>query len=478
MSATDIDDDKAAPQSDTAFSPWLSQAAILVVDDEPGMRNFLLRALTPRCARVEVAADTAAAARLLNASHFDLVILDNIMSGRRGLEWLDELRRDGFPTEVILITAFADLETAIAALRAGAADFVLKPFRTNQILNAIARCLDRAELRRENFVLRRALPRMSAEAGRLVGRSPQIQQLREIVARVAALPTTVLITGESGTGKEVTARALHDASRRAGKPFVPVNCAAIAPDIIESELFGHVKGAFTGAVADRPGCFKAADGGVLLLDEIGDMALEVQAKLLRVLQEGEVTPVGSHCPQKVDVRVVAATHRDLAQAVRDGRFREDLRYRLDVLSVRLPPLRERLADIVPLAEHFLRLAAAPGPAKRLSAEAARALLAYDWPGNVRELRNAMERCHALQRGAVIAQVELPGAGSVGNAAEGIGGLPADWYDGTLPEAVERLEKLLLQHALAAAGGNRSMAARQLGIHRQLLYTKLAQYGLE
>ncbi|MBO9642708.1 MAG: sigma-54-dependent Fis family transcriptional regulator [Pseudacidovorax sp.] len=449
-------------------------ADLLIVDDDAAFADSLRETLESLGHAVQTAPGGEEGLALLGAHRFDLVFLDHRMPGMDGLQTLAAMNaRLARRPPVIVLTAHAGSAGTIEAMRLGAFDHLAKPISRDAVVDAVRRALASA-----TPASAAPAPQPVADDGELIGVSEAMREVHKRIGLAAGSRAPVLVIGETGTGKELVARALHRHSDRADGPFVAVNCAAIPKDLLESELFGHVKGAFTGAVAERAGCFKAANGGVLLLDEIGDMALEVQAKLLRVLQEGEVTPVGSHRVQKVDVRVVAATHRDLAQAVRDGRFREDLRYRLDVLSVRLPPLRERLADIVPLAEHFLRLAAAPGPAKRLSAEAARALLAYDWPGNVRELRNAMERCHALQRGAVIAQVELPGAGSVGSAAEGAGGLPADWYDGTLPEAVERLEKLLLQHALAAAGGNRSMAARQLGIHRQLLYTKLAQYGLE
>lgn len=309
----------ADPAPDVTFSPHLAESAVLVVDDEPGMRNFLTRMLESRCRHVAEAADVATAARLLEATPFDLIILDNIMAGRSGLDWLKELRATGFYREVILITAFADLETAIEALRAGAADFVLKPFRSNQILNAIARCLDRARLSRENFVLRRALRTPGASAGpsTLVGDSLSIHAVRTMVARVAPMPTTVLVTGESGTGKEVTARALHTSSPRADKPFVPLNCAAISPDIIESELFGHLKGAFTGAASSREGLFFYAQGGTLFLDEVGELPLGLQAKLLRVIEDKKVRPVGAEREVPVDVRLVAATNCDLKEMVAD-----------------------------------------------------------------------------------------------------------------------------------------------------------------
>jgi DNA-binding NtrC family response regulator len=286
----------------------------------------------------------------------------------------------------------------------------------------------------------------------------------------------VLITGETGSGKEVVARALHRHGRRAAKPFVAVNCAAIPSELLESQLFGHARGAFTGAVADRLGSFREADRGTLFLDEIGDMGLPMQAKLLRVLQDRVVTPVGGRAAE-VDVRILAATHRDLARAVREGKFREDLFYRLGVVPVRLPPLRDRLADILPLAEHFLALLPADRRVadRRLSAGAAARLLAHPWPGNVRELRNAIERAAALARRPVLTADDLFFLGEPSGAAEPAG---EDWLAGELPAAVARLEGEMIRRALAAADGNRTEAARRLGIHRQLLYEKLRKYGME
>jgi two-component system NtrC family response regulator len=278
---------------------------------------------------------------------------------------------------------------------------------------------------------------------------------------------TVLITGETGTGKEVVARAIHRHGRRGRRPFVALNCAAIPAELLESQLFGHARGAFTGAVADNLGSIRAAEGGTLFLDEIGDMAAPLQAKLLRVLQERVVTPVGGK-PVPVDVRILSATHQDLAAAVRLGRFREDLFYRIGVVPLHLPPLRERLADIVELAEHFLAQFATPS--RRLSAAAAARLLAHDWPGNVRELRNAMERLAVLGRRPVVAAEELDFLRPRRAAAEDV---PAS----DLPGAVERLERAMIGRALAETGGNRSEAARRLGIHRQRLHEKLRQYGL-
>lgn len=453
-----------AGSTDIYFSPLLAHAAILVVDDEPGMRSFLVRTLASKCRHVAEAANTAAASRLMDKTHFDLIVLDNIMEGVSGISWLAQLRETGFFGEVILITAFADLETAIEALRAGAADFVLKPFRTNQILNSIARCLDRARLRRENFVLRRELntvPHAVGEANGLIGRSKEIVKLREIVARVAPLPSTVLITGESGTGKEVTARALHKLSARADKPFVPVNCAAIAPEIVESELFGHVKGAYTGAASSREGLFFYAQGGTLFLDEVTELPLAMQSKLLRVIEEKRVRPVGAEREAPIDVRVIAATNSDPNEAVAAGRFRQDLYYRLNVMLIALSPLRARPADIAPLAHMFMsqlsvKLGVAP---VELDADALRELELYAWPGNARELRNVIERSLIL---GGFPHDQLPGAGA-----------PAE----VPPDSLEALGKQHILKVLELTGGNRADAARRLGISRKTLDRKCAQWNV-
>jgi len=389
-------------ERDPEFGPWLAQASILVVDDEPGMRNFLIRTLAPRCKRIEEAADTEEASRKLDQHHFDVVILDNIMPGKNGVDWLVEQRAIGFFADAILMTAYADLETAIQALRAGAVDFVLKPFRSNQILNAVARCLDRMRLQRENFVLRYEL-RASSEhillRDKLIGESVAIRQVRDTIARVAPLPTTVLLTGESGTGKEVAARSLHALSDRASKPFVPVNCAAIPPDMIETELFGHLKGAFTGAEATREGLFMHAQGGTLFLDEIGEMPLATQSKLLRVIEDRRVRPVGAEREVPVDLRFVFATNADLEKQVEQGRFRADLFYRINVMQLHLPPLRDRDGDALELADLFMnKLSQQLGmPPVAIDAPVRAALSRYAWPGNVRELRNLIERSLILGR---------------------------------------------------------------------------------
>ncbi|ABM30784.1 sigma-54 dependent transcriptional regulator [Paracidovorax citrulli] len=457
-------------------------ARILAVDDDAAFRESLVETLQGLGHEVHEAASGDEALRQAGRHRYAAIFLDHRMPGMDGLETLAALaaRVPELPP-VVVLTAYASGSGTIEAMRLGAFDHLTKPVGRAAVIEVLERAL------RSRAEADAAPPAPAARAGadeadgELIGVSEAMREVHKRIGLAAASEAPVLVQGETGTGKELVARALHRHSARSAGPFVALNCAAIPKELLESELFGHVKGAFTGAATDRPGCFRAADGGVLLLDEIGDMAPDVQAKLLRALQEGEVTPLGSHRPVKVDVRVVAATHRDLTAAVREGRFREDLRYRLDVLQIALPPLRERLADIVPLAEHFLRRAAAPQPAKRLAPDAARALLAHGWPGNVRELRNAMERVQALQRGPVVGAADLdlgPPPASAAASGTDDGALPQDWLDVPLPEAVERLERQLIAHALEQARGNRSLAARRLGIHRQLLYSKLAQYGME
>lgn len=456
------------PDGDPEFGPWLAQASILVVDDEPGMRNFLMRTLGPRCKRLEEAADTEEATRKLDQRHFDIVILDNIMPGKSGVEWLAEQRAIGFFADTILMTAFADLETAIQALRAGAADFVLKPFRSNQILNAVARCLDRVRLQRENQVLRyqlRAAADQMLLRDRLIGESDAIRSVRETITRVAPLPTSVLLTGESGTGKEVAARSLHSLSDRADKPFVPINCAAIPPEMIESELFGHLKGAFTGAERAREGIFMHAQEGTLFLDEIGDLPRPMQSKLLRVLEDRRVRPVGSEREVPVDLRFVFATNADLEKLVQEGLFRADLYFRINVMQIHMPPLNERGDDVNDLANLFMaKLSRQLGMPPVPFDDAARlALGRYDWPGNVRELHNFIERTLILGR--------FP--------SEQIGLLPQP-RDNAPKIATDSLAEVQRQHILSVlreVRGNRDEAARRLGISRKTIDRKSAAWDV-
>ncbi|WP_211091352.1 sigma-54-dependent transcriptional regulator [Pseudothauera rhizosphaerae] len=454
--------DRTLPSSPPpAGEPRWQDYAVLVVDDEAGMRSFLERALSARGCTVAVAESAEAGAALLAQRHFDAVVLDIALPGKPGIAWLHELRDSGFSGDVVLITAFADMETAIDALRAGASDFILKPFRVDQIVNSLRRCFERARLARENFVLRRELADLSGKVDGLVGRSPAMQHLCALLKRVAPTPATVLILGESGVGKEVAARALHQMSPRAERPFVPVNCAAITPELIESELFGHVKGAFTGAADNRHGLFYYANGGTLFLDELGELPLPLQTKLLRVLEEKRIRPVGSAKEVPVDVRVVAATNRDLRTEVAAGRFRQDLYYRLEVMTLTIPPLRERPEDVALLAAHFnTQLAQRLGlPPLALGDEALRRLAAYAWPGNVRELRNLIERSLILGHLPLDADAAIPGAGEA------------------LPVSLAEVEKRHILSVLAACRGNKSRAADLLGVSRKTVERKCVEWGM-
>ncbi|CAO3438758.1 Sigma-54 dependent response regulator [Azospirillum doebereinerae] len=440
--------------------------SVLVVDDEEGMRSFLSRALERRGWRVETAGSAEDGARVLERVHTDLVILDIALPGRSGLDWLKELVGAGFAGEVILITAFADMNTAIDALRAGAADFVLKPFRIEQILNSIDRCIERARLTRENFALRQQLSKRKAGSDEIVGQSDAMTRLRALVRRVAPTPSTVLIQGESGVGKELVARALHELSPRAACPFVAVNCAAISADLIEAELFGHAKGAFTGARDSRKGLFYYAHGGTLFLDEIGELSLSLQSKLLRALEERRIRPVGSEQEVPVDVRVVTATNRDLKAEASKGRFRSDLFYRLEVMTLTIPPLRQRVADVPELTALFmrhlsLRLAVPPLP---VTPDVTHALMAHSWPGNVRELRNFVER--SLLFGEFPLN-DLAGAGAPDAAPAELAVLP-----------LAEVEKRHILTVLAQCGGNKTRAADLLGVSRKTLDRKCAEWGVE
>jgi DNA-binding NtrC family response regulator len=439
--------------------------SILIVDDEQGMRNFLVKTLVPRCHFVMEAGSAEEGSELLGAHHVDLIILDISLPGKSGVAWLKELRDQGFSGEVILITAFADLDTAIEALRAGASDFILKPFRVPQILNAVKHCYERSRLARENYILRRSLPAGVAQRGGLIGRSRAIEQLTESMRRMAAVNSTVLLQGESGTGKELVARALHELSARAQGPFVPVNCASMSPELIESELFGHAKGAFTGAIKAHDGLFYYAQGGTLFLDEVAELPLALQATLLRALEDLKIRPVGSQQLLPVNVRIVAATNRSLAGEVASGRFRKDLYYRLQVVELTLPPLREHKQDIPDLVAHFMaQLAPSLGVEPLAISEQEMAyLMQYEWPGNVRELRNLIERSlilGTLNVSALYAQPTL----AAQQATEGTTDL-------------HTLEKQHILSVLDSVNGDKTRAAQLLGISRRTLERRVAEWAV-
>lgn len=425
-----------------------------MIDDEPGMRNFLTKIISPRVKHIEHAASAKEASQKLDDAHFDLVVLDNIMPGGTGLEWITAQRRKGFFADAILITAYADLETAIAALRAGISDFVLKPFRANQILGAISRTLDQKLLRRDNALLRREL---YADIGRdeLLGRSDAINAVRSIIDRVAPLPTPVLFTGASGTGKELAARHLHRVSNRHDAPFVAVNCATITPDRIAPELFGVVEG----DDLLKPGLLLLADGGTLLFDEVAQMPDAVQAALLRVLEDKRLRPVGAEREIPFDLRFLFATNANLERAVEEGRFRRDLYHRVNVMRVDMPPLSERSEDIVELAAGFMKhfANALAMPSLELDEKVLLKMRRYDWPGNVRELKNLIERSVIL--GA------FPEEFSGGGALSGV-------------QAIENLDLVTqrhIMHVIDVCDGNRAEAARRLGISRKTIDRKMATW---
>lgn len=444
--------------------------SILVVDDEQGMRNFLVKTLVPRCQFVMSAGSAEEGAEMLRGHHVDLIILDISLPGRSGVAWLKELREQGFSGDVILITAFADLETAIEALRAGASDFILKPFRVPQILNAVKQCYERSRLARENYVLRRSLPTPADGANGLIGVSPAMAQLTHALRRVAPVNSTVLLQGESGTGKELAARALHALSPRASGPFVPVNCASMSPELIESELFGHARGAFSGAVKARDGLFHYAQGGTLFLDEVAELPLALQATLLRALEDLKIRPVGSEQLIPVNVRIVAATNRSLAEAVRAGRFRKDLYFRLQVVELTLPPLREHKDDIPHLVAHFTaQLAPVLGVEPlTLSATEMDYLMQYDWPGNVRELRNLMERS------LILGALNVSALYSLSRPADDVPAAPGDAPHATDLQTREKQHILLV---LDSVQGDKTRAAQLLGISRRTLERRCADWAI-
>ncbi len=451
--------------------------SILVVDDERSLREFLSICLTRAGHKVAAADDPQVALKTVAAQAVDLVITDLRMPGSMdGLGLLDEVKKRHPEVQVVVMTAFASTETAIAALKRGAYDYLTKPFKVDEIQVVVERALERQALVRDNAALRSKVQdayRLSA----LLGRSGPMQRVFDLIRKIAPTKTNVLITGESGTGKELVARALHAEGSRAGKPFVAVNCGAIPDTLIESELFGHVRGAFTGAATAKEGLFAAADGGTLFLDEIAELPMAMQVKLLRALQERKVKPVGGTDERSVDVRVVAATNRDLEAEVAQGGFRQDLYYRLNVIQVHLPPLRQRRDDIPLLVEHFVKRYSAE-LAKRMtgvSPEALSALCAYDYPGNVRELENVVERAVTLEPSAVIQRSSLPELGGRGAANVPAVELPLEGVE--LDRLLADYERDIVMRALKQTGGVRKEAARLLGITFRSLRYRLEKLGI-
>ncbi|MCE9669278.1 sigma-54 dependent transcriptional regulator [Myxococcus stipitatus] len=443
----------------------MSSARILVVDDDPQARDLLQR-LLGTLGSVAQAPHPKAAAEKLAESAYDLVLTDMAMpEPGDGLKVLQEVKAHLPDTPVIVVTAFGNIEGALDSIQQGAFDYLAKPFDVDAILRVARRALEQKRLVEENRSLRQQVDRSA-----LVGRSPALLEVYKQVARAAASNVPVLITGETGTGKEMVARALHKRSPRASGPFIPVDCGAITESLMESELFGHAKGSFTGASGARRGVFEEANGGTLFLDEIGDVGMKVQSQLLRVLQEGEIRRVGESVPVKVDARVVAATNKDLKERVAEGLFREDLLYRLDVVHLHLPPVRERREDIPSLVQHFAARHARGGASPVVTPEAMARLTAYDWPGNVRQLENVVARALALNVTGVLGPQDFPEP--IGDAPKRLTGLAGD-----MPSLAE-LSRRYAAHVLQAVGGNKSEAARLLDVDRKTLYKLLEASGAE
>jgi two-component system response regulator AtoC len=454
-------------------------ARVLIVDDERKMRRVLQILLEQLGVESVPAADGEEALERFSAEKIDLVLTDLKMPGMSGVELLSRIRTLDPDVPVIVLTAHGTVQTAVEAMKQGAFDYILKPFDVQAIELIIRNALEMRQYRTENRFLKAQVPATSVFEN-LVGGSAAMQAIYDLIRQVAPGKTAVLITGETGTGKELVARAIHSLSPRRDKLFVPLNCAAIPQELLESELFGHVRGAFTGAQAERTGKFELADGGTLFLDEIGDMAYPLQAKLLRVLQEGVIERIGSNKPIKIDVRVVSSTNRDLAAAIRESQFREDLYYRLNVFHVHLPPLRERREDIHHLAEFFLtELGREMGKGGlTLTADAPAVLERYEWPGNVRELRNLMERaavlCTAPQVDGNMIRLLLPPAPTEPAAEDAP---EATSNNLQLEPAVEEVERKLILRALGVASDNKAEAARLLGVSERTLWYKLKRYAL-
>jgi two-component system response regulator PilR (NtrC family) len=449
---------------------------ILIVDDETSMREFLSILLGREGYVVETAADADSALTILSERSFDLIISDVKMPGLDGIALLERVKRSWPDTAVLMITAYSTAEDAVEAMKMGAYDYIAKPFKVEELKILVRNALEKLDLKKENFRLRKEVrDRFSG----FVGKSRTMRDLYSLIEKVAASTSSILIVGESGTGKELTARALHEHSPRKDKPFVAVNCGAIPDTLIESELFGHKKGSFTGAIADKPGLFEQAEHGTLFLDEVGEIPLLLQAKLLRVLQEKEFRRVGGSESLKSDVRIVAASNRDLEEQLREGTFREDLFYRLNVIMLRMPPLRERAEDIVPLIEHFFRKFTGKecnGPVA--TPEALKVIMSYPFPGNVRELENMVERCTVLGEPLLDGDSLPHQMLSFTRRAEiqGVADLPEEGLH--LESYLDAIEKRYLTLALQRRNGVKKRAAELLGLTFRSFRYRLAKFGMD
>jgi len=455
-----------------------SSPKILVVDDEPGIRELLSIMLSSEGYDVSTARDYNTALTKFQQNDFDIIIADIMMPGKSGIDLMKAIREKDPDIPIIIITAYASINSAIEALRLDAFDYITKPFSVDQIKFIIKRALDVRKLKVENRLLKQKLTKTEAIDG-FIGTSKSAQKIRELVKKIAQTESTVLITGESGTGKEIIARAIHELSPRSDGPFVSINCAAVPETLLESELFGYKKGAFTGATKDKIGLFAAADGGTFFLDEVAEMPLPIQAKLLRILETYEFVPLGSTTPVKVDIRLVAATNKNLKELVDQNKFRADLYYRLNVIHIHIPPLRERREDILPIAYSILERVALKRnePIKKLSDEAKELILNAPWEGNVRELENVLERAAILCDDEIITPEHLPEYIVEEVSAQGQKPFEAIFENVDDIKSLEEMEKAYIFYTLARTNWNKALAAEKLGIDLSTLYRKIDRYGI-
>lgn len=439
---------------------------VLIIDDEEKITRILKNAISSEGYEVETCTGAEESLPLIENGNIDIILCDLRLGGMDGLELLRRSSEISPGTDFVMMTAYASATTAVEAMRLGAYEYLIKPFQIDEVILLLRRISERRELMIENRALKEKISVKGG--GRILGDSAGIRSVLDMIGKVAPTTTPVLISGESGTGKELVAAEIHSKSMRASKPFIIINCAAVPANLLEAELFGHEKGAFTGAVQKKPGQFKLADGGSLFLDEIGELPLALQAKLLRAIENGEFIPLGGTRPTNVDVRIIAATNRNLEKLSATGGFRQDLYYRLNVFPIQISPLRSRKEDILPIARAFL---SSKSSSDRISSEVIEALESYSWPGNVRELRNVLERAIILSGGEPVERehILIPGEGPE-PAGDGLAALIGK-------KSLEEIEKSLIELSLEKAGGNKSKAAGLLGITRRTLYSRLEKYGL-